>query len=79
MTIEKIHQVLVEKLSGPISRAATDESTNTTVQNDPNDVEVLPQDADAYFNRGKAYMSENNFNRAIDDFTKAIGLKTRFC
>ena len=78
MTIEEIHQILVEKLSGTISRAATDESTNTTVQNDPNEVEVLPQDADAYFNRGKAYMSENNFNRAIDDFTKAIGLKPDF-
>ena len=78
MTIEEIHQVLVEKLSGTISRAATDESTNTTVQSDPNEVEVLPQDADAYFNRGKAYMSENNFNRAIDDFTKAIDLKPDF-
>ena len=78
MTIEEIHQVLVKKLSGTISRAATDESTNTTVQNDPNEVEVLPQDADAYFDRGNAYHSKGDYDRAIQAFSRAIELKRDF-
>ena len=77
MTIEQVHQVLVAKLSGTISRAATDESTNTTVQNDPNETEVLPQDADAYFNRGNTYHSEGDYDHAIEAFNRAIETQTR--
>ena len=78
MTIEEIHQVLVEKLSGTISRAATDESTNTTVQNDPNEVEAQPQDANGYFDQGNAYHSKRDYDHAIEAFNRAVELKPDF-
>ena len=35
-------------------------------------LETNPNDADAYFKRGKAYLYKKNYNKAIDDFTRAI-------
>lgn len=46
----------------------------------PSDLEIClnPEDAASYNNRGKAYRANSDFQSAIDDFTRAVKIDSRF-
>ncbi len=41
-------------------------------------IEINPENADIYYNRGLAYYKNSNRKNAIQDYTKAINLKSDF-
>jgi tetratricopeptide (TPR) repeat protein len=40
-------------------------------------IELNPNDAHAYYNRGNAYSSKADYDRAIDDYNRAIELNPK--
>jgi tetratricopeptide (TPR) repeat protein len=40
-------------------------------------IELNPEDANAYFNRGGAYRDTGNYGQAVKDFTRAIELSPK--
>lgn len=67
-----------EALNKAIEYINQDENYDAAITEINKAIELSPNWADAYYNRGLAYSRKLNYNQAISDYTKAIELNPNY-